>query len=140
MENTPHTQFDAAEDRGRETWMTEPRAQSALYDRETKRLYLEMVNGCFYGFPIALVPDLQGADPAALSDVLVDSQGFNVHFPALDVDLYVPALVSGIFGTKDWMTRALAQVAGRVSTPAKAAAARTNGAKGGRPRTQPAEA
>jgi hypothetical protein len=46
----------------------------------------------------------------------------------------VPALVSGLFGTRAWMTRELARVAGQSVSPAKAAAARTNGAKGGRPR------
>jgi len=50
------------------------------------------------------------------------------------VDLCVPALVSGIFGTRAWMTRELARAAGRTKSPAKAAAARSNGAKGGRPR------
>jgi hypothetical protein len=60
--------------------------------------------------------------------------GFNLHWPTLDVDLYVPALVSGIFGTRDWMSKQLARVAGQAKSPAKAAAARANGAKGGRPR------
>jgi hypothetical protein len=46
----------------------------------------------------------------------------------------VPALVAGIFGTKRWMTGELARIAGRVRSPAKASAARANGAKGGRPR------
>ena len=64
----------------------------------------------------------------------VDGLGFNLHWPALDVDLYVPALVAGIFGTQAWMTRQLARAAGQATSPAKAAAARSNGAKGGRPR------
>ena len=64
----------------------------------------------------------------------VDEVGFNLHWPALDVDLYVPALVSGIFGTRAWMTSELARLAGKATSPAKAAAARSNGAKGGRPR------
>jgi hypothetical protein len=54
--------------------------------------------------------------------------------PALDVDLYVPALVSGIFGTQAWMTRELARIAGRKTSAAKASAAHANGTKGGRPR------
>ena len=70
----------------------------------------------------------------ALANVEVDGAGFNLHWPALDADLYVPALVSGIFGTRSWMTRALARAAGQVTSPTKAAAARSNGAKGGRPR------
>jgi hypothetical protein len=95
---------------------------------------VELVNGCSYAFPAALVQDLQGASAADLADVRVDGLGFNLRFPALDVDLYVPALVSGIFGTRKWMTRELARIAGRATSPAKASAARANGAKGGRPR------
>ncbi len=77
---------------------------------------------------------LQGANEEALAGVLVDGVGFNLHWPALDVDLYVPALVAGVFGTRAWMTRELARVAGQARSPEKAAAARSNGAKGGRPR------
>jgi hypothetical protein len=81
-----------------------------------------------------LVQDPSGASEDELSTVEVDGVGFNLHWPSLDVDLYVPALVSGVFGTRDWMTRQLARVAGQTKSPAKAAAARSNGAKGGRPK------
>jgi hypothetical protein len=57
-----------------------------------------------------------------------------LRWASLDVDLYVPALVAGIFGTRSWMTRELAAIAGRSKSAAKAAAARANGKKGGRPR------
>jgi hypothetical protein len=69
-----------------------------------------------------------------LAQVEVDGAGFNLHWPTLDVDLYVPALVAGIFGTRAWMTRELARRAGLATSPAKAEAARRNGARGGRPR------
>ena len=74
------------------------------------------------------------AGAAELADVRVDGNGFNLRFPALDADLYAPALVAGIFGTKAWMARELARVAGSRTSPSKATAARANGAKGGRPR------
>ena len=56
--------------------------------------------------------------------------GYGLHWEALNEDHALPALVAGIFGTKRYM----AQLAGRATSPAKAAAARANGAKGGRPR------
>ncbi|MBV9511761.1 MAG: DUF2442 domain-containing protein [Caulobacteraceae bacterium] len=49
--------------------------------------------------------DLQGAADEDLARVEVNGLGFNLHWPTLDVDLYVPALVAGIFGTRAWMTR-----------------------------------
>lgn len=113
---------------------TEPRATAAHYDQATGRVAVDLVNGCSYAFPAALVQDLQGASPDDLANVEVDGLGFNLHFPALDADLYVPALVSGIFGTRAWMTRELGRAGGRKTSAAKTLAARANGAKGRRPR------
>lgn len=128
------TRFDAAEARGRELMETAMRAAEARYDRATGRVMIDLTNGCTYAFPAQLVQDLNGATDDQLSSVEVDGLGFNLHWPALDADLYVPALVSGVFGTRAWMTRELARRAGQATSPAKAAAARVNGAKGGRPR------
>jgi hypothetical protein len=123
-----------AERAGEAVLATEPRASAARYDPATGRVVIELINGCQYAFPAALVQDLRGASAADLTQVRVDGLGFNLHFPALDADLYVPALVAGIFGTERWMTRELARIAGQARSPAKASAARANGAKGGRPR------
>ena len=113
---------------------SEPRAAAARYDKSTGRIIVDLVNGCTYAFPVALVQGLQGESSEAIDNVAVDGLGFNLHWPALDLDLYVPALVSGVFGTRDWMKRALAREAGRITSPAKAIAARSNGARGGRPK------
>ena len=126
--------LEEAEERGRALAASEPRASTARYDQATGRVVLELTNGCAYAFPAELAQDLQGASPEALRDVQVDGAGFNLHWPALDADLFVPALVSGIFGTRAWMTKELARRAGQTKSPAKAAAARANGARGGRPR------
>lgn len=136
MAHLTDAEFAAAEARGKALLETEPRATSARYDRKTGRVTVELVNGCTYMFPTHLVQDLAEASPDDLETVEVDGVGFNLHWPKLDADLYVPALVAGVFGTRDWMSKALARQAGRTTSPAKAAAARTNGAKGGRPRKQ----
>lgn len=134
MANLTDTEFDAAEARGRKMRETEPRAKTARYDRKDGRVVIDLVNGCAYAFPVELVQDLQGASPGDLANIEVDGLGFNLHWPALDVDLYVPTLVGGIFGTREWMAKELARMAGKTKSPAKAAAARANGSKGGRPR------
>ena len=134
MAELTDAELEAAEARGEEAMRTEPRAASARYDPETRRVVVELVNGCTYVFPAELAQELHDADDEALAGVVVDGAGFNLHWPALDADLYVPAIVAGVFGTREWMARAWAQEAGRTSTPAKAEAARRNGAKGGRPR------
>lgn len=134
MDNPTDAQLAAAEARGQAALETEPRAIAARYNRKTGRVTVDLVNGCTYVFPTHLVQDLSGANPHSLADIQVEGMGFNLHWPELDADLYVPALVAGVFGTRDWMSKAMARQAGRARTPAKAAAARANGVKGGRPK------
>ena len=134
MAELTDAEYEAATARGREKLRAEPRARSARYDPDTGRVVVELVNGCTYIFPAELAQELHGAGHEDLAEVVVDAMGFNLHWPRLDADLSVPATVAGVFGTRDWMARAWAQEAGRTSTPAKAEAARRNGAKGGRPR------
>lgn len=124
----------AAEALGQKLIKSKPRAIQAHYDAATGRITVELTNGCSYVFPAHLVQDLQDASNTDLTLIEVDGLGFNLHWPALDVDLYVPAIVARVFGTRSWMTRGLARVAGQKASPAKAAAARSNGLKGGCPR------
>lgn len=136
MASLTDAEFEAAKRRGDEMLEMEPRAAFANYSRETRRVTVELVNGCAYVFPAALVQDLSEAGPDDLAVIEVDGAGFNLHWPTLGVDLYVPALVAGVFGTRDWMKSALARQAGRSTSASKAAAARENGRMGGRPRKQ----
>jgi hypothetical protein len=134
MAELTDAQIDAAEARGRALMASEPRAMSARRDAASGRIVVELVGGCAYAFPPERVEDLCGAPAEALTEIEVDGLGFNLRWPRLDVDLYVPALVAGVFGTKDWTVRELARIAGATSTARKAAAARENGKKGGRPK------
>ncbi len=134
MANLTDEQLRRAEARGQRAIETEPRAVKAQYDVSAGRIVIDLANGCAYAFPSDRVQELRGAALDDLVDVEIDGAGFNLHWPKLDVDLYVPALVSGLFGTRGWMAGELARIAGRTKSPTKAAAARANGAKGGRPR------
>lgn len=134
MAELAEADFAAAEARGRDVLTAEPRALRASYDAASGRVTVDLVNGCTYIFPAHLVEDLATAPPQDLAQVVVEGVGFNLYWPALEVDLYVPGLVAGVFGTVDWTKRALARAGGRATSEAKAAAARANGTKGGRPR------
>lgn len=127
-------QIDTAEERGRRILAEEIRARGASYDAASSRVVVELVNGCGYVFPTALVEDLRSAAAADLAVIEVDGLGLNLHWPRLDIDLSVPALVGGIFGTRRWMASQFARIGGSTTSPAKARAARENGTKGGRPR------
>jgi hypothetical protein len=87
-----------------------------------------------FAFPVKLAEGLAEAAPESLSEIEITPAGLGLHWPRLDVDLYVPALLQGVFGSKRWMAQQLGAEGGRARTDAKAAAARTNGRKGGRPR------
>ncbi|WP_024586691.1 DUF2442 domain-containing protein [Aliihoeflea sp. 2WW] len=127
-------QIDAAEERGRQVLAEGLRARTASFDAASGRIVVELENGCAYVFPPALVQYLHDAPAADLGLVEVDGFGLNLHWPRLDVDLSVRALVGGVFGTRRWMASQFARIGGSTTSPAKVRAARENGAKGGRPR------
>lgn len=62
----------------------------------------------------------------------IEGRGEYLRWPRLDVDHSVPILLEDAIGIRSVATNA--RHAGATITPAKAAAARMNGAKGGRPK------
>lgn len=132
MASLTDNQIDQALKRGQDERRAEPRATDARYDRKSDRIVVDLTNGCTFAFPPALAQGLAGASAEALAEVEVLGSGFGLHWESLDADLSVPGLMAGIFGTRSWMARQ----AGRSKSAAKAAAARANGAKGGRPRKE----
>ena len=109
------------------------RVTEAHYDQESFRLIVTLYNDIELAVPVRLIEGLAGADPAALSEIELSPSGLGLHWPALDADVYVPALFDRMFGTRSWMASILGSEGGRATSPAKAAAARSNGRKGGRP-------
>jgi hypothetical protein len=122
-------QIDAAIARGKLADLSEPRATKARYNRRRGSIIVALSNGCSFAFPPRLGQGLENATEDQLANVTILGGGYGLHWEALDVDLSIQGLLAGIFGTRAHMAR----LAGRVTTPAKAKAARTNGAKGGRP-------
>jgi hypothetical protein len=130
MSELTDADINAALERGRIARLYEPRAAAACYDRDQKRVILDLTNGCTFAFPPHLAQGLESATADQLVQVEILGAGYGLHWEALDVDLAVPDLLAGLLGTKSYMARR----AGQAHSPAKAAAARANGAKGGRPR------
>ena len=130
MAELTNAQINAALERGKVARAMEPRAANARYDRKRDRIVVELTNGCSFAFPPRLAQGLETATDDQLAAVQILGHGYGLHWDALDTDISIPGLLAGIFGTKAYMAR----LAGRTRSPAKAAAARANGAKGGRPR------
>jgi Protein of unknown function (DUF2442) len=127
--------FAGASRTGRRAAKTEPRAARAIYRAREDALRIELTNGAAITVPVKLIPDLKGASPSEVRTVEVLGRGGGLHWENLDLDLSVPALVSSVFAGREWMAE-LGRVGGRRSSVAKAAAARRNGRKGGRPRVR----
>ena len=130
MDEPTDAEIDAALSRGAAARAAEPRASSARYDRASGRVIVELRNGCSFAFPARHAQGLEQASDEDLAQVELLGSGSGLHWAALDADLSVPGLLAGLFGTARWMARR----AGQGSSPAKAAAARANGKRGGRPR------
>lgn len=123
-------EIDMALTRGRAARLAEPRAAGARYDGASGHVVVELTNGCTFAFPARLAQGLERATDEQLAAVEILGAGFGLHWEDLDIDLSVPGLLAGLLGTAAWM----AGRAGRATSPAKAAAARVNGRRGGRPR------
>lgn len=111
---------------------------SARYDRRNSRVVVDLNTGVQVAFPVALTEGLAGASPEDMAEIEISPAGLGLHWPRLDADVYVPALLQGVFGSKSWMARQLGSAGGRMRSAAKAAASRENGRKGGRPRRKTA--
>ncbi len=109
-------------------------AVAARYDQRRSRVVVALNTGVELTFPPRLAEGL--ADPSAesLSEIEISPAGLGLHWPKLDADLHVPALLQGVFGSKKWMSRELGAEGGKARPSAKPSASRVTGSKGGRPR------
>src|SRR6516162_3777819 len=132
-------EFAKAKARG-EARMRGPRAETAHYDAGRNRIIVRLTTGIELGFAPRDVEGLQHASADDLKVIEVEGFGLGIHFPKLDADLYVPALLEGVLGSKRWLAAQLGAAGGRARSAAKGAASRENGKRGGRPRKSTAGA
>jgi hypothetical protein len=114
----------------------EPRAVRAWYDFDRGVVMCELKNGCIFGFPPPKDPywELADATPEQLAKVEVGFGGRVLLWDEIDAGIVVPGLLLHLLNVKAWYAKWL----GGAKSEAKAAAARENGKKGGRPRKKPA--
>lgn len=111
----------------------DPHATSAWYDKAARRVVMELGSGYHLGIPLARMKEIAAASPEELEAVELLGGGNILHWESLDADYSVPALVLDLVGPR-LLAREAARAAGQASSPRKAAAARRNGRKGGRPK------
>jgi hypothetical protein len=112
------------------------RVTKVRYKRRRDRVSLHFADGVVIAVPRTFLQGLEDARHSQLADIKLLDGGSGVRWPQLDVDHYVLGLLNQVFGTRQWMSH-LGQMGGASTSPAKAAAARANGRKGGRPRQRP---
>ncbi|HTN95643.1 MAG TPA: DUF2442 domain-containing protein [Nordella sp.] len=109
-------------------------AISARYDRRAGRIVVELNTGIQLAVPVHQIEGLAHASSEELAKIEISPAGLGLHWPRIDVDVYVPALLQGVFGSTKWIAAQLGASGGKARSSAKRNAARANGRKGGRPR------
>ena len=109
------------------------RVLSAIYNSELHLLLLQLSDGHRRVIPAEEVEGLEGATTPQRSAIEILGNGTGLHWPKLELDLYVPALLQGITGTRRWMAE-MGRQGGSAKTPQKRKASQRNGRLGGRPR------
>ncbi len=127
-------EFEAANSRAAARIRKTPRATRVHYERKRDRVVIGLDTGIEVAFRPRDAQGLEHAKPDQLDRIEISPSGLGVHFPKLDADIYLPALLEGFLGSKRWIAAEHGKIGGSVSTRAKAAAARRNDKLGGRPR------
>jgi len=128
-----HDNFELASRRAKDLQASIPRAIAAHYDRQNGRIVIRLSSKLDVSFSPHDAQGLENAKPSQLDEIEITPSGFGIHFPKLDADLYLPGLLEGFLGSKQWMASRLGQMGGKSRSAAKKAASRANGRLGGRP-------
>jgi hypothetical protein len=125
---------EVANRKAQELQTSRAKAVKARYDRRIGRVVITLSTNLEVAFAPRDAEGLEGASPEQLSAIEISPSGFGIHFSKLDADIYLPALLEGFLGSKNWIASQLGAEGGKSKSPAKAAAAKRNGQRGGRPR------
>ena len=96
-------QFEAADRIAAEFKGKQARAVDARYDRRTGRIVILMSSRVEVSFSPQDVEGLEGASFIGLDQIEISPSGYGIHFPRLDVNLPLLALLAGQLGSERWM-------------------------------------
>lgn len=90
----------AANARAAQRLATNPTAVAARYDSRVGRVVIALSSGLEIAFKLHDAQGLELARPAQLAEIEISPSGLGLHFPKLDADLYLPALLEGFLGSR----------------------------------------
>jgi len=125
-------EYEAALARGKAK-LLEPHVMAVRYLASDHLMELEYTNGMALRFKPSEIEEMQRLSVEALSTAYLTPGGEGLIFDEADVAINLAGLVATLIPLEA-ARYAVAAANGRVTSAAKAEAARSNGAKGGRPR------
>lgn len=75
-----------------------PAVRAVRYDRATEKLIISLSTGADIALAPALIRGLERARGEDLAVSEISPSGFGIHFPRIDGDVYVPALLADFCG------------------------------------------
>ena len=109
-------EFDAAVERAERRRREQPFVVAARYDRRIARLMVRLNTGIEIALAPRAVQGLEHARPADLREIEISPSGLGLHFPRLDVDVWMPGVLEGMFGSRRWMAARAEAGAHKVAT------------------------
>src|SRR4051794_10911121 len=100
---TTERQIDAALAQARRYAVSDRRVLRAEYERKPDLISLYLNDGIRVSIPRSKLQGLERAEPGKVAEIQILGRGTGLHWPLLDVDHYVPGLLSRVFGTSRWM-------------------------------------
>jgi len=111
-------------------------AQTATYIAATDQIAVIFDNGIEVRFPRASIRELADKTPEQIGSVTIAGAGLGLRWEELDLDYYLPNMMDGFAPSCRTAAAEFGRLGGSQKSPAKTAAVRANGKKGGRPRTR----
>jgi len=89
-------EFEEANRRGKEMLAKYPAAVAVHYDCSLARLVIALSNGERIAVAPQSIQGLEQVRPEDLADAQISPYGQGIHFPAIDADIYIPALLDSL--------------------------------------------
>src|SRR5215831_11759943 len=112
---------------------TATKIKAAYYDSRSDRIAAELSTGATVAIPRRSIPGFANASPRKLRDLAITPGGEGLWSDSIDDGVLLEQMLVVAAGESTIGTIG-ARVNARRKSPARAAASRSNGAKGGRPR------